>query len=104
MGLETGSYKSAGFTGAVLRQDCLPAISMSQDLEFVTGFWSACIGDLKSLKSKSFDFRAKNNMYRDLGVEWAKYQMDVMQSGALGEEAAHVSMGLNTDQGDYVGF
>jgi hypothetical protein len=105
MGEEAARFKACGFTGAVLRQDCIPQISMSQDLEYLSTFWSACIGDLKSTKSKAFEFRSKNNMNKDLGVQWAKYQMDVMQSGALGAEESHSAMGgLNTEAGDYKGF
>jgi len=105
MGEEAARFKACGFTGAVLRQDCIPQISMSQDLEYLSTFWSACIGDLKSTKSKAFEFRSKNNMNKDIGVQWAKYQMDVMQSGALGAEESHSAMGgLNTEAGDYKGF
>jgi hypothetical protein len=104
MGEEAARFKASGFTGAVLRQDCIPQISMSQDLEYLSTFWSACIGDLKSTKSKAFNFRSKNNMEKDLGAQWAKYQMDVMQSGALGPEESHSPVGLNPDAGDYKGF
>lgn len=104
MGEEAARFKEAGFTGALLRQDCIPQISMSQDLEYLSTFWSACIGDLKSTKSKTFNFRSKNNMEKDLGTQWAKYQMDVIQSGALGEENSHAPMGLDADAGDYQGF
>jgi hypothetical protein len=103
MGIETARYKSAGFTGAVLRQDCIPVVSMSQDLEYLSSFWSACIGDLKSTKSKTFNFRSKNNMEKDLGLQWARYQMDVVESGALGETPSMPS-DLNPDAGDYQGF
>ncbi len=103
MGLESARFKAAGFTGTVLRQDCIPIVSMSQDLEYLASFWSACIGDLKSTKSKTFNFRSKNNMEKDLGLQWARYQMDVVESGALGE-TSEMPSGLNTDAGDYQGF
>jgi hypothetical protein len=105
MGEETGRYKAAGFTGAVLRQECMPSISMSQDLEYVTSFWSACIGDLKSLKSKSFKFASRNNLEKNVALEWATYQMDVIQSGALGDPNDNAPpQDLNPSSGDYQGF
>lgn len=103
MGVESARYKAAGFTGAVLREECVPVVSMSQDLEYLANFWSACIGDLKSTKSKTFEFRSKNNMEKDLGLQWARYQMDVVESGALGE-TSDMPSGLNPDAGDYQGF
>ena len=103
MGDETARLKAAGFTGALLRSDCLPGFRMSMNLEFVGNFWSACIGDLKSLKSKSFNFQSRNWMDKSASLEWAKYQKSVLDSGALGDPEAP-PMGLNSEAGDYVGF
>lgn len=103
MGEETARLKAAGFTGALLRSDCLPGFRMSMNLEFVGNFWSACIGDLKSLKSKSFNFQSRNWMDKSASLEWAKYQKNVLDSGALGDPEAP-PMGLNSEAGDYVGF
>lgn len=104
MGQESARFKSAGFTGAVLRRNCVPVISMSQDLEYLTNFWSVCIGDLKSTKSKTFNFRSRNWMDKSVPLEWAKYQKDVVESGALGDPMDNVPMGLDPNSGDYKGF
>lgn len=104
MGQESARYKAAGFTGAVLRKECIPSISMSQDLEYLTDFWSNCIGDLKSTKSKTFNFRSRNWMEKSVPLEWAKYQQSIMESGALGDPNDTAPMGLNPDKGDYQGF
>jgi hypothetical protein len=105
IGIETARFKAAGFTGAVLRSDCMPGLKMNLDLEYVGKFWSACIGDLKSLKSKSFNFQTKNFMNKSAPFEWAKYQKDVIESGSLGEMSDNIGdPGVNTDNGDYQGF
>jgi hypothetical protein len=104
MGQETSRFKAAGFTGAFLRQECNPAIAMNQDLEFVAGFWSSCIGDLKSLKSKSFQFQTKNYLSSSAPLEWMKYQKSIVESGALGEQADNVPTGTDPGAGDYQGF
>lgn len=103
MGQEIARFKASGFTGALLRSKCVPP-ALNQDLEFVGGFWSACIGDLKSLKSKSFNFQSRNWMDKSASLEWAKYQQRVIEDGALGDPASAVPMGLNSEKGDYVGF
>lgn len=102
MGEETARFKAAGFTGAFLRSTCIPVKSMNQDLEYVGGFWSAVIGDLKSTKSKSFQFQTRNYMESSAPLEWAKYQKSVIDSGSLGEPEAAPE--VNTAAGDYVGF
>lgn len=104
MGTESNRFKSAGFTGALLRQECIPVISMSQDLEYLTNFWGVCIGDLKSTKSKSFNFQSRNYLEKSAPLEWMKYQKDVLDSGALGDPNDNVPTGLNPDSGDYQGF
>jgi len=104
MGTETARLKDAGFTGAVLRSDCVPGFRMNPDLEVVGRFWSACIGDLKSLKSKNFSFRAKNSLEKNIPLEWAKYQKDILDSGALGDPEDNASIMMNSANGDYKGF
>lgn len=97
--------KSKGFTGAFLRADCVPGFRMNPDLDFVAGFWSAVISDLKSTKSKNFEFRTKTKLEKDVPLEWLNYQKDVMESGALGATSAKAaSEDLNTENGDYQGF
>lgn len=104
MGEEISRFKAAGFTGAVLRSECVPGFRMNLDLEYVARFWGACIADLKSTKSKTFNFRSRNLMEKSVPLEWAKYQKDVMDSGALGEMEDNMPTGINPDAGDYVGF
>ena len=111
MGQSVAVLKEAGFTGAFLRKGCVPGLTSSvQDLEFVGGFWSAAIGDLKSVKSKNFGFRAKiarPGLDRDLPGEWLKYQTAMIESGALGggDEVGPSGGGdLDSDAGDYKGF
>ncbi len=68
-------FKSAGFSGTVLRADCVPGGSrINPDLGFVTEFWEYIVSDLKSLRSKSFGFRTKTEglkLKKDLPSEWA---------------------------------
>jgi len=104
MGEETARIKASGFTGAVLRRECVPGFPANPSLEFSSDFWSACIGDLKSLRSKTFNFRSKNNMEQNLSTQWANYQTDVMDSGALGDMADSAPPGFDADEGDYQGF
>lgn len=104
MGEETSRIKSSGFTGAVLRRECVPGFPGNPSLEFSSDFWSACIGDLKSTRSKTFNFRSKNNMEQHLATQWANYQSDVMDSGALGDMSDGPPPGFDTDAGDYQGF
>lgn len=100
MGSETKRFKDAGYTGAVLRAGCLPSV-FTDDLLLVSRFWASCIGDLKSTKSKNFEFRTRNYMESNASLDWAKYQKSVIESGALGSEE-HSS--INSDAGDYQGF
>lgn len=102
MRAEIARFKEAGFTGALLRSECMPGLRMKLDLDFVGAFWSACIADLKSLKSKNFNFVSRNWMDKSSSLEWAKYQQSVIESGALGDP--ETSVGLNTANGDYKGF
>ena len=111
MGLKTRNLKKAGFTGAFLRRECVPGLTSTiTDLEAVSGFWSAAISDLKSVKSKSFGFRANLDGVDEsmrLPNEWYKYQKSVMESGALGDiggDMADASADLDTASGDYKGF
>lgn len=94
--------KSSNFNGAFLRADCVPGYRLNPDLNVVGGFWSAAIGDLKSLKSKNFNFRSKVKLEKDVPMEWYNYQKDVMDSGALGVSGG--GGGVNSDAGDYKGF
>jgi len=104
MGQYLDHLKGKGFSGAVLRCECVPGYRMNPDLEAVTNFWSAAISDLKSTKSKTFSFRSKNNMEKNLSTQWFNYQKDVMSSGALGEESAASVRDMDLDSGDYMGF
>lgn len=103
MGAAASEIKSAGFHGAFLRADCVPGYRMNPDLKLVGGFWSAAIGDLKSLKSKSFSFRSKTKIEKDVPMEWYNYQKDIMDSGALGG-ASHAGPAVDSSAGDFVGF
>jgi hypothetical protein len=104
---EATTLKTMGYTGAMLRVDCIPGYQAIQyDLGIISQFWSACISDLKSLKSKSFGFRSKNNMDMTSADKWIRYRKSVIDSGALGapnEDESSMS-GLDTAAGDYRGF
>jgi len=104
MGLAVGSHKESGFKGCVLRCDCLPGYRMNPDLEFVGGFWGAAIGDLKSTKSKNFNFRSTFALDRDVPLEWYNYQKDIMESGALGKMGSGGGDPVDSSKGDYKGF
>lgn len=104
MGVAVALHKEYGFKGCVLRCDCLPGYRMNPDLNFVSGFWGAAIGDLKSTKSKSFNFRSTIALDRDIPMEWYKYQKNVMESGALGSPEGSAGDPLDTSVGDYKGF
>jgi hypothetical protein len=104
MGAAVALHKEYGFKGCVLRCDCLPGYRMNPDLNFVSGFWGAAIGDLKSTKSKSFNFRSTIALDRDIPMEWYKYQKSVMESGALGSPGADAGDPIDTSAGDYKGF
>ena len=105
---EVASLKKAGFTGAILRPECIPGFEKhggNLNLEYLSNFWSACIGDLKSLKSKSFNFQSRNYLEKSVPLEWAKYQKSVLDSGALGDPNDMApSPGFDADKGDYQGF
>mmetsp|Transcript_29618 Transcript_29618/g.71622 ORF Transcript_29618/g.71622 Transcript_29618/m.71622 type:complete len:422 (-) Transcript_29618:165-1430(-) len=105
---EVASLKKAGFTGAILRPECIPGFEKhggNLNLEYLSNFWGACIGDLKSLKSKSFNFQSRNYMEKSVPLEWAKYQKSVLDSGALGDPNDMApSPGFDADSGDYQGF
>ena len=103
LGAEAKRVKDAGFHGAFLRSDCLPGFRMNPDLELVGTFWEACISDLKSTRSKSFSFRAKNNMNKSLSTQWANYQQSVVDSGALGDPDESYSV-VDSAAGEYKGF
>lgn len=105
MGDSVGSHKESGFNGCVLRCDCLPGYRMNPDLTFVSGFWGAAIGDLKSTKSKNFNFRSTVALERDIPMEWFNYQKNIMESGALGSPGSGGGGdALDADNGDYRGF
>lgn len=104
MGSSVNAHKDVGFKGCVLRCDCLPGFRMNPDLDFVGGFWGAAIGDLKSTKSKNFNFRSTIALDRDIPMEWFNYQKDVMESGALGSPSGGGANPIDSDNGDYVGF
>jgi len=104
LGEETAQVKASGFTGAVLRRECVPGFPANPSIEFSSDFWSACIGDLKSTRSKTFNFRSKNKMEQQLGTKWANLQTDVMDSGALGDMEDSAPPGFEPDSGDYKGF
>lgn len=99
-------FKAKGFAGALLRADCVPGFRLNPDLEFVAGFWTAVVADLKSTRSKAFNgFRTKTSLDRDVPAEWLKYQQDVMSSGALGESSTQSNLDdLDLERGDHYGF
>ena len=66
MNAAISELSSCNFNGAFLRADCVPGYRFNPDLSVVGGFWSAAIGDLKSLKSKSFSFRSKVKLTKDV--------------------------------------
>mmetsp|Transcript_41296 Transcript_41296/g.74448 ORF Transcript_41296/g.74448 Transcript_41296/m.74448 type:complete len:382 (-) Transcript_41296:15-1160(-) len=105
MNFATSQLSSCNFNGAFLRADCVPGYRLNPDLNVVGGFWSAAVGDLKSLKSKNFSFRSKVKLEKDVPMEWYNYQKDIMDSGALGG-ASHNGGGapVDSDSGDYKGF
>jgi hypothetical protein len=110
IGLESARMKEAGFTAVLLRSECLPGYRHNQpetqqhlDLDVVGHFWSSCIDDLKSVKSRNFSFRAKNNMEKNRGTVWANYQNSVVESGALGDPNDSYSI-VDASAGEYKGF
>jgi hypothetical protein len=104
IGAEIARLKDAGFTGSVIRAECVPS-SQRVDLERVGRFWQACISDLKSTRSKNFALRVKNKMEKHEATEWLNFSKSVMDSGALGEVGGDASeIGVDADSGDYKGF
>lgn len=99
MGAAVQEYKELGYTGAVLRSACLPP---GLELEVVGRFWSNCLSELKSTRSKTFEVHSRNAMDKSTPLEWAKYQKSIMDSGALGsaEDNAPIELG----NGAYKGF
>lgn len=105
IGTESNRMKEAGFTGAFLRHTCLPGLEiMTPDLNMMGLFWSAAVSDLKSTRSKSFEFTSKNNMSKKLSTQWATYQEDVITSGALGDPNDISNEDIDEEAGDYKGF
>lgn len=104
MGAAVSKFKDAGFTGVILRCDCLPGYRINPDLEFVGGFWGAAISDLKSTKSKNFNFRSKVELDKDIPLAWYNYQKNIMESGALGSPEGGGADPLDAENGDHVGF
>lgn len=72
-------------------------------IEFLGPFWSSCLFDLKSTKSKSFSFRSKNHMDKSIATQWGNYQKSVIDSGALGDPNESHSI-VNEASGEYKGF
>jgi len=103
MSSAVANLKAAGFTGAFLRSECVPGFRMNPDLDFVSGFWVAAISDIKSTKSKTFNFRSKVALDRDIPLEWYNYQKSVMESGALGPSGGGGDP-VDTANGDFLGF
>jgi len=103
LSIEAQRFKDSGFTGALLRSECLPGFRVQLDLEIVSQFWASVIDDLKSVKSKSFSFRSKNNMEKNMATQWGNYQKSVLESGALGDPEDSYSM-VDSAAGEYKGF
>jgi hypothetical protein len=103
LGIESMRFKDAGFTGTVLRNECVPGFRVQLDLETVGRFWAGCITDLKSTKSKSFSFRSKNNMEKSAATKWGNFQKSIMDSGALGDPSEMYSV-VDDSKGEYKGF
>ena len=102
IGSEIARFKNAGFSGSLIRADCVP-ISQQAPLEKVGRFWASCISDLKSTRSKSFSIRVKNKMEKSAMTNWLNYSKDVVDSGALGDEELDASE-IDTESGDFKGF
>jgi len=100
---ESQRFKEAGFAGTFLRSDCVPGFRLQPDLEVVGKFWAACVSDLKSTRSKTFGFRAKNNMGKSAMTQWSNYQKDIIDSGALGDPEDSYSI-VDDAAGEYKGF
>jgi hypothetical protein len=106
IGTEAARMKEAGFSSVLLRSDCLPGYNRQKrqlGLDIIGHFWASCIDDLKSVKSKSFSFRAKNNLEKSQGTVWANYQNSVIESGALGDPDDSYSI-VDSAAGEYKGF
>lgn len=105
MNYATSKLSACNFNGAFLRADCVPGYRLNPDLEVVGGFWSAAMGDLKSLKSKNFSFRSKVKLEKDVPMEWFNYQKSIMEDGSLGGPGGAGAGGeINSEGGDHKGF
>lgn len=104
MGKAAKAFKAVGFNGILLKSDCLPGFRFNVDLDQVGSFWSMALSDLKSTRSKSFNFRSKVELDRDIPLEWFNYQKGVMESGALGGSDDIGENPLDSANGDYQGF
>lgn len=105
MSLETARFKAAGYSGTVLRHECVPeALRYSRNIDIMRKFWTSCIGDLKSTRSKSFSFRAKNNMDKSHAEMWSNYMREVNDAGAMGDESDATGPPVDSAAGDYRGF
>jgi hypothetical protein len=104
---QISKLKAAGFSGVILRSDCVPYLG-SSNLEFLTKFWCSVITQLKSVRSKAFGgFRTKNQLDDNTGANaWAKYTSKLLDEGVLPSSTPETSTSsdLNTDRGDYKGF
>lgn len=104
---QVAKLKAAGFSGVILRSDCVPYLG-SSNLEFLTKFWCSVITQLKSVRSKAFGgFRTKNQLDENAGANaWAKYTSKLLDEGVLPSSTPETSTSndLNTDRGDYKGF
>jgi hypothetical protein len=105
MGMETARFKNAGYSGTLLRHECVPeSLRYSKNIDLMGRFWTNCIGDLKSTRSKAFNFRAKNNMEKSHTEMWANYMKEVSESGAMGNESDATGPPVDATSGEYRGF
>ena len=102
IGSEIARFKDAGFSGSLLRANCVP-ISQRAPLEKVGRFWVSCISDLKSTCSKSFSIPVKNKMEKSAMTSWLNYSKSVVDSGAMGDVSQDESE-IDTASGDFKGF
>ncbi|GMI54367.1 hypothetical protein ScalyP_jg2573 [Parmales sp. scaly parma] len=103
MGEVCAEMNEGGYSGAFLRQECVPKYQFNTDLAEIAKFFVLAITNLKSMKSKNFGgLRSKMKIEKDVPMEWFNYQKDIMESGALG--TTEKATGINTAEGDFVGF
>ena len=100
---KTAPSISALAAAAKNKQGSTAGMNSNNALELLGPFWSSCLHDLKSTKSKSFSFRAKNQMEKSVATQWGNYQKSVMDSGALGDPNESYSV-VNEAAGEYKGF